>query len=499
MMKKFLTLLFLAIGAQYSFAQNVADAVRYSTQNITGTARYIGVGGAFGALGGDLSAINVNPAGSAIFDRSFVSLSLSSGNYDNQTYYNDGITVNDESDLDLNQFGGVFVSQGAAGLRKLTFGFNYDRTNDFDNGYVASGISSNSISDYFLGYAQGAPLDLLEFQEGETTDDLYKYLGESENFGTQQAFLGYQGYLIDPVSSELDNTEYTNAQNGNSFDQEYQYISFGNSSKFTFNAAAQVSEALFLGINLNAHTFNFTRQTTLFEDNNSANNAVNSLRFDNEYRAYGSGISAQIGGIYHLSPSLRVGATYDTPTLYTISEETEQFLSTSGTNGEIVIAPNVINIYEDYDLVTPGKATGSIAYIFGKRGFLSFDYSYQDYSSIKFKPDNDAFFQQLNTQIDNQLKGVSSYKLGGEFLVNNWSFRGGYRFIESPYENETTLGDTTGYSVGLGYSFGNTRIDLAYDWMKQDQNPRLYDGAFTNTAFIDTINTNIVATLSFQL
>ena len=154
---------------------------------------------------------------------------------------------------------------------------------------------------------------------------------------------------------------------------------------------------------------------------------------------------------------------------------------------------------EDYDLVTPGKATGSIAYIFGKRGFLSFDYSYQDYSSIKFKPDNDAFFQQLNTQIDNQLKGVSSYKLGGEFLVNSWSFRGGYRFIESPYENETTLGDTTGYSVGLGYSFGNTRIDLAYDWMKQDQNPRLYDGAFTNTAFIDTINTNIVATLSFQL
>jgi len=105
----------------------------------------------------------------------------------------------------------------------------------------------------------------------------------------------------------------------------------------------------------------------------------------------------------------------------------------------------------------------------------------------------------LNTQIDNQLKGVSSYKLGGEFLVNSWSFRGGYRFIESPYENETTLGDTTGYSVGLGYSFGNTRIDLAYDWMKQDQNPRLYDGAFTNTAFIDTINTNIVATLSFQL
>ena len=260
-MKKLLTLLIIGISAQYTFAQNVADAVRYSTQNITGTARFRGTGGAFGALGGDVSAINVNPAGSAIFNRSFVSLSLSSDTFDNQTYYNDGITATEDSDLDLNQFGGVFVSNGAAGLRKLTFGFNYDRTTDFDNGFIASGTSNNSISDYFLGYAQGTSLDLLELQSDETIDDLYQYLGESASFGAQQAFLGYQGYLIDPVSSDLSNTEYTNAQNGNTFDQDYQYTTFGNSSKFSFNAAAQLSDQFYLGLNLNAHTFDFTRNT----------------------------------------------------------------------------------------------------------------------------------------------------------------------------------------------------------------------------------------------
>ena len=58
-MKKLLTLLIIGISAQYTFAQNVADAVRYSTQNITGTARFRGTGGAFGALGGDVSALNV--------------------------------------------------------------------------------------------------------------------------------------------------------------------------------------------------------------------------------------------------------------------------------------------------------------------------------------------------------------------------------------------------------------------------------------------------------
>ena len=498
-MKKLLTFLIIGISAQYTFAQNVADAVRYSTQNITGTARFRGTGGAFGALGGDVSAINVNPAGSAIFNRSFVSLSLSSDTFDNQTYYNDGITATEDSDLDLNQFGGVFVSNGAAGLRKLTFGFNYDRTTDFDNGFIASGTSNNSISDYFLGYAQGISLDLLELQTNETIDDLYQYLGEDVNFGSQQAFLGYQGYLIDPVSSDLSNNEYTNAQNGNTFDQEYQYTTFGNSSKFSFNAAAQLSDQLYLGLNLNAHTFDFTRNTIFYESNTGTNNAVTNVRFDNEYRAFGAGVSAQFGAIYHASSSLRLGASYDTPTFYTISEETEQYLSTAGANGNIILDPDVINIYEDYDLVTPGKLTASIAYVFAQRGFLSFDYSYQDYGSIRFRPDSDPFFDDLNNQVNNQLKPVSSFKLGGEFIASNWSFRGGYRLIESPYENEYTLGDITGYSLGIGYSFGNTRIDVAYDWAKQDQNPALYDGAFTNTAFIDTINSSILASVSFQL
>ncbi|MGO4912166.1 OmpP1/FadL family transporter [Leeuwenhoekiella sp. W20_SRS_FM14] len=498
-MKNILILLFIGLSGQVFYAQTVSDAVRYSSQDITGTARYRGVSGAFGALGGDVSAINNNPAGSAVFNKSFVSLSLSSGNYDNQTYYNDGITVSDKTDIDLNQFGGVFVSQGNGKLRKFAFSFNYDRSNDFDNGYVASGTSTNSIADYFSGYAQGIPLDLLELRDDETTASLYQFLGENESFGAQQAFLGYQGYLINPESDDINNTNYTSAQNGNSFDQEYQYLSYGNNSRFTFNAAAQVSENLYLGINLNAHTFNFRKETIFFEDANSAANAVSSTRFDNELRSYGTGASLQLGGIYHISPSLRLGATYDTPTYYTISEETDQYLSTNGINGNVVLSPNVTNIYEDYDLQTPGKATGSIAYIFGSNGFLSFDYSYEDYTSMKYRPDNDVFFQQVNANIENQLTGASTYKIGGEFLSGDWSFRGGYKFIESPYKNDAILSDRSGYSLGLGYAIGNARIDLAYDWAKQQSNTALYDGAFANTAYIDTINTNIVASLSFQL
>ncbi|WP_442846448.1 OmpP1/FadL family transporter [Leeuwenhoekiella sp. H156] len=498
-MKKVLIIFMIGIGLSQVNAQTISDAVNYSTENLTGTARYRGVSGAFGALGGDLSALNNNPAGSAVFNQSFVSLSLSSDGYDNQTHYGDGITTNSSSDLDFNQLGAVFVSNGTGSVTKLSFGFNYDRSNDFDNQFLASGVSSNSISNYFLGYAQGTPLELLELQNGETLDELYQFLGENESFSAQQAFLGYQGYLIDPESSDLNNTAYTNAQNGNAFDQEYRYTSFGNNSRYTLNAAAQFGEDFYLGGNINIHAFNFTRNTLLFEDNIQQNNAVSSLDFENDYRAFGSGFSAQIGAIYKASQSLRLGLTLDSPTYYTISEETEQFLRTTSDLGETVINPNVINVYEDYEFQTPAKATGSIAYVFGAGGFLSFDYSYQDYSSIKFRPENDVFFQQLNADLSNSLKGVSTFRFGGEFLAGSWSFRGGYRFQESPYANQTTLGDLTGYSLGLGYAIGNARIDVAYDWAKQEQNPALHDGAFTNTTFIDHINTSLVATLSFKL
>ncbi len=67
----FLTLLLCAIGS----AQNINEALRYSSENLQGTARFQSMGGAFGALGGDLSSLNINPAGSAVFSNSLITFS----------------------------------------------------------------------------------------------------------------------------------------------------------------------------------------------------------------------------------------------------------------------------------------------------------------------------------------------------------------------------------------------------------------------------------------
>ncbi|MGB7842321.1 MAG: outer membrane protein transport protein, partial [Salinimicrobium sp.] len=156
-------------------------------------------------------------------------------------------------------------------------------------------------------------------------------------------------------------------------------------------------------------------------------------------------------------------------------------------------------IYPDYKLQTPPIYTGSVAYLFGDRALLSFDYSYKDYSSAKFKPKDDPAFAFQNDKMQQDLKGASIFRIGGEYRFMDWSFRGGYRFEESPYSNELTVGDLNGYSLGLGYNFGNIKLDIAYDAIEQDFAPKLYQTGLTDRAFINKNNSNVTVSLSIGI
>ena len=70
---------------------------------------------------------------------------------------------------------------------------------------------------------------------------------------------------------------------------------------------------------------------------------------------------------------------------------------------------------------------------------------------------------------------------------------------ESPYKNESTIGDLTGYSLGLGYNFGNTKLDLTFDTSERETNYQLFDIGLTDSANLNTDNTNITLSLSFNL
>lgn len=495
----------MAIFTMTMEAQNISDATRYSTSDLYGTARYRAMSGAFGALGGDLSSLDINPAGSAVFLNSTVSFTADFENADNDVRFMNGFSSNSNSDFDLGQAGAVFVFNNRdedAAWRKFSIAFNYSKTSNLEDDYIAAGDNNRSVNNYFLEYAQGLPIELLE-RGNSSVSDYYASLGSSEGFGVQQAFLGYEGFLYeyDPNATGT-YAPYVSLVAPGTFDQQYTYSATGLNGKFSFNFATQYQDFLYLGINLNTHFINYDRVKIISEINNNTGSEINEIYFEDRLNTLGSGFSIQLGSLAKLGENVRAGLAYESPTWYDISEETTQYLeSYSDTEGTAIVNPNVINVYPDYELQTPSKYNASLAYLFGSRGILSFDYSYKDYSNTKFKPKGDPAFAFQNEIMEAELKGASTFRLGGEYRIERWSLRGGYRFEESPYSNESSaeVGDLTGYSLGLGYDFGNINLDFAYEAFEKDKNPSLYPTGLTDRAFINRKNSNFVLTLSFGI
>ena len=487
-------------------AQEISDALRYSQDEIQGTARFRALSGAFGALGGDMSAVSINPAGSAIFSRSHASISLISSDINNDVSYFNGFDSSSNSDIDLNQAGASFVFKSRnqdSDWKKIVFSFAYDKASNYDDDWFAFGTNTTSIDSYFLDYAQGLRLDEISAFVDESYTDAYSDIGSSYGYANQQAFLGYESYILEPENDTDDNTSYfSNIAPGN-FDQGYSYAANGYNGKISFNFATQYKDNLYLGINLNSHFIDYDRSTYFFEDNLNDGSLVNKVDFKNSLSTTGNGFSFQLGGIAKLNENFRVGLAYNSPTWYTITEETTQYISTvrddAGTSITQTINPQIINVFPDYKLQTPSKVTGSLAYIFGKQGLISFDYSRKDYSSIKFKPTSDSYFSYQNDIISDVLQSASTYRIGGEYRHEQFSFRGGYRLEESPYKNESAIGDLTGYSLGLGYNFGNTKLDLTFDSFERETNYQLFNAGLTDSANINADNTNITLSLSFNL
>ena len=504
MKKQFFLISTLLLTILCTNAQNINDVVRFSLEDIQGTARYQGLSGAFGALGGDLSSLNANPAGSVIFNNNYITASLTNYNSDNTTRYFNGLTNNDTNDVELSQAGGVlvFVSpEEDNDWNKIAVAFNYELANNFDNEFSAIGTSDQSIDQYFLDFAQGQALGPILIQPGEFIEEAYLNIGTDLGFGPQQAFLGFFGGVIDPVDpNNNNNTAYVSNATFSTVNQNFFQSTSGQNLKFTANFAAQYRKWLSLGVNLNFHDITFERLTLLDEDGFDAGSALQFVSFDNLQRTFGDGFSFSVGAIAKLNEVVRVGASYQSPTFYRFEDQLSQRINSNLADSEIdFINFSQVVIFPSYRVQVPAKVTGSLALIFGKQGLLSFDYGYQDFSNAELRPTSDPVFAAENTLISNTLRAVSTYRVGGEYKIERFSLRGGYRFEESPYENETTIGDLTGFSVGAGYDFGPTKLDITFSRSERDFNQTLFDTGLTTIANRELTNSNVTLSLSFNL
>jgi len=503
-MKKHILSAAILLAASATYAQqslNTAEhAVRYTTDNLTGTARFRGLSGAMGAVGGDLSAMTINPAGSAIFNYNSGTASLSNYNTSNDaTYFGTKQRKNDNS-FDLNQLGAVFVfnnSNEEATIRKFTLGFNYENTNSFHNSVLTRGTNTNnSIADYFTNYANG-------INEGPISQNtLNNAYYEDLNYNDQQAFLGYNAYLFNPTNSQTGPAYKSNAPATGNYYQENYTTSSGYNGKVALNFATQIKSRLYLGINLNVHFSDYIETTRFFEDtNNPLATGLQSIRYDNERYTYGGGFSLNLGAIYKVTKSLRAGLAYESPTWMRLQNEVTQRIASycpeceaNNTATNFVFDPNLTVVFDDYTIKTPSKWTASLAYVFGKNGLISADYSMRDYGNTEYKSSG---YDVVNDQLSNSLDVASTVRIGAEYRIQRLSLRGGYRYEQSPYKNGTTIGDLNGASGGLGYSFGSSRVDLAYSWyQRKTQNPMFSTGV-TAAPQIKSTNNNV--TLSYTI
>lgn len=501
-MKKILFSAAILMAATASHAQQdlntAADAVRYSLDNLTGTARFRAMGGAFGAVGGDPSAINVNPAGSAVFMYNTGSLTLSSYNMNNQAnFYGTNRKQNDNT-FDLNQVGGFFVfnnNKEDAVMNKFTLGFNYENTQTFENIIGISGTNpTGSITDYFLRYANGIGSEggiQLGYLNSNNT-----YF-ENMSFIDQQAYLGYNAYAINPVNDTSDNTSYvSNAPAGNHFQDSY-IATTGFNGKVAFNFAAQFAKRFYVGANLNVHFTDYINTTSFYENtNNNTGAGLEEIELNTKRYTYGGGFSLNVGAIAKVTESVRLGLAYESPTWMRLQDEITQNVNFTHDGITDYFNPGVTMTGTDYTIKTPAKYTGSAAFVIGKKGLISVDYAMRDYSNTKYTGNR---YTALNDELSQTLDWAGELRVGTEWRIKMLSLRAGYRFQQSPYKNGTTVGDLSNISGGLGYSFGGSRLDLTYSWAQRKSDVSTFTPGLTDVARVKTTYNNVVLSYTIDL
>ena len=456
-------------------AQSFEDAWRYQNDNLTGTARFTGMSGAFSSLGGDLSALSLNPAGATTFttNRFSGTFSLFYNTTNKAKYFNQDKQVKynsfDNRFIGMDQMGAVWVYKSdVSDWNKIAFAVNYNKDKDFGDQFKIEGINQNgnSATGYFVDNANGIPLSELEIVDDYTTD--YQWLGENYDYGAQQGYLAYQSYVINPVDpSDDDNIQYEANASYNKVHHFNKITTKGNKTHFDFTVAGTYQKKLQLGLSFTAYGIDYVERNSIEENGYDSSSDLQLLKLRNTLRVEGSGFGIKMGAIYKVMPGFKLSLAYHSPEWLEINEYMKQSIHTEMKNGDVYdIKPGVENAFAPYKIITPSKFIVGTSAVIHKMLVLSADYTYQNTANLHFKEtDDDAdttFFDNLNEDISDQMQPVHKINAGTEIKLNKFFLRGGGFMSTSPVKNNNELYAYKGYSAGAGYNFGSFVLDFAY-------------------------------------
>lgn len=441
-------------------AQSDYEAFTFSQVDYLGTARFLGAGGAFGATGGDFSAVVTNPASIGLYKRhevSFTPMGLLFG-YSDGHYYSNNTTAKNFK-YTVPQCGIVLANtiHRDNGWKSWQFGFGYNRIMDFNSSYRVHAQVDGCLGDVIAQHANGSNYNNL----------------------SGDASLAWLGWMIDTIPGYQN--QYWSLYNGEIIDQKASVVRSGGINEMTLSIGGNYNDKLFVGATLGFPFLDFNEKTTYYEQPAGRDEIGNVSRYTlyTLQKNSGTGVNLKLGLIYQPADFVRIGASFHTPTYYwKVKDYLYRELSTDYLN--IADLTNSTFSYENrnnFSLTTPLKFNVSTSFLINKRAFIAAEYEFMDYGMASLYEDNYDYTRE-NEAIQEKYGASHNIRIGAEVNVTQgFALRAGYRLKTTPYKlNETPYNNTAHFiSAGLGFRSKFFFFDLAYMFRMSKDSYWLYD------------------------
>ena len=510
-------------ATQQTMAQIPEDALRMSWNVPSGSARSQAIGGAMGALGGEITNLWVNPAGLGFYKTSELVLSPGFTMAGSKGSFRETDATADR----LNRF-----NLGASGL-VFGFGDKYSRWTSKAFSIGVNRVANFAGSTYYKGtndyssFTEPLANEFFNYYSNvkdanpSLTNKQIEENGINDPSLSLQTRMALYTYLIGADST---NTVFSRAEDLGIVNQERKVTTKGGITEIALGFASNMDDKLYLGIGIGVPIVNYQR-TSLFKESDptAALNDFNYSTYYEEFTSKGVGINAKLGVIFKPIERLRLGVAVHTPSLYALKDKST---SKMVTDLETSFDPNfpidsitstVLNNGRDpefkYDLVSPWKFMLSGSYVLNEvedisrqRGFISADIEYVTYGSSRFKEAEDngegEYFKQVTEAVKQSYKGALNFRVGGELKFNTIMTRLGFAYYGNPYEDKELKAHKMNVSGGLGYRDKGIFIDLTYvhSINKDVDFPYRVDPPRANTyATIKDNTSNIMLTFGIKL
>lgn len=475
-------------------AQETYENARLTDQDLNGTARYVGMGGALDALGADISTIGSNPAGLGLFRHHTLSVSGGLLMQSDATKFNgDGKT-----NVSFDQIGGVYSTRTGRNSY-LNFGFNYHKSKNFDQILnVAGALNGSSLNRQTYNKALiGREADGGFYAAKNTKGEYSGYVdANSKNNAytlSQLDYINMNGLIADAagVFGYFDGKDYL-----------YQRSQKGYIGNYDFNVSGNIHDRVYLGVTFGLKDVHY-KSYSEYSETFTANTAnYEWAGYANALEITGTGFDVAAGVIVRPieSSPFRIGAYVKTPTWYDLRMSNNTDFTRKTANGR-ENPGGIANSY-DYKFFTPWKFGLSLGHTVGNYLALGASWDYEDYSRINSRIDDggsyDWYYNEyyessspdhvMNNHTKHTLKAVSTLKLGVEYKpAENLALRFGYNYVSPAYKTTgqkdarlaslgtsytsdasyTNWDATNRVTLGVGYQIKKFNIDLAYQYSAQ--------------------------------